>query len=247
MDIKELKILGVGISKMTKNDLIKILVEITEPFYIVTPNPEMVYIASKNESFKNLLNNAKYKMPDGIGIIIASKIYGQHIKERISGIDIFELLGELGKIRVFLLGSKEEVVKEAAHKLKDKYQNIEAIDYLNGYFTSEQNNMIIEKISNFKPDLLFVGLGCPKQEEWIYENYKKSNARITIGIGGSFDVISGFKKRAPLFIRKIGCEWIYRFLQEPRRRGIRILRVPLYLIKVFIEGAKIRLGLKIKD
>lgn len=235
MDIEEVKILGVGISNITKKDLTKILVERNGPFYIVTPNPEMVYIASDDKQFKNLLNSAKYKIPDGIGIIIASKIYGKPIKERISGIDVFDLLGNFGRIRIFLLGSKEEAVKEATAKLKNKFSNIEAIGYHNGYFRKEENDTIIEKIKQFKPDILFVGLGCPKQEEWIYENYRKAGAKVTIGVGGSFDVVSGLKKRAPAILVKIGLEWFYRFLQEPRRRAVRILRVPLFLIKVLIE------------
>lgn len=244
MDFEEVKILGVGISNINLIDLKNILLERGNPIYIVTPNPEMVYLASINDSFKDLLNKAKYKLPDGIGILIASKIYGRQIKERISGIDAFELLGELGKLRIFLLGAKEEVVKEAAKRLKDKFPNIEAIDCHNGYFNDSQNDMIVEKVKNFNANILFVGLGCPKQEEWIYKNFKKTNADITIGIGGSFDIISGYKKRAPLIVRKIGCEWIYRFLQEPRRRALRILRVPLYLIKVIIEGARIRLRVR---
>ena len=238
MSIDEVKILGVNMSNLSQEDLVNILIEEIsryDPCYIVTPNPEIVFIASTDKNFRNILNAAKYRIPDGIGIIMASKILGKPIKERVSGVDVFELIGNLGKIRIYLLGSREEIVSHTARTLKEKYDNIEDIGFHNGYFNSDQNEDILLKIKEFNPHILFVGMGCPKQEEWIYNNYKKTSANVVIAIGGSFDVVSGFKKRAPLIIRKIGLEWFYRFLQEPSKRWKRLFRLPSFLIMVIFE------------
>jgi len=238
MHIDEVKILGVNMSNLSQENLVDILIDETkkdDPCYIVTPNPEIVFIARTDKNFRDILNAAKYRIPDGIGIIIASKILGKPIKERVSGVDVFDLLGDLGKVRIYLLGSREEIVSHTAKKLKEKYNNIEDIGFHDGYFNTAQNDEILTKIKEFNPHILFVGMGCPKQEEWISENYKKTSANIVIAIGGSFDVVSGFKKRAPLVVRKIGLEWFYRFLQEPSKRWKRLFRLPAFLIMVIFE------------
>ena len=117
--------------------------------------------------------------------------------------------------KIFLYGAKEEVVKTAKKKLKEKYENIKIVGTMNGYEKDEQK--IIDAINKSNADIVFVALGSPKQENWILNNKEKINAKIFQGVGGSFDVISGNIKRAPKWMQKIGLEWLYRLIKEPKR------------------------------
>ena len=185
---------------------------------IIAINPEKIMKARKDDKLKDILNNATYQIPDGIGVIIASKIRGGEIRNRITGIDSMEMLLSLASeknYKVFMYGAKEETIKAAKAKIIEKYKNINIVGTINGY--EKDNNKIIEKIKKSKADILFVALGSPKQEEWIYANIDKVDVKIFQGVGGSFDVISGNIKRAPKWMQKIGLEWFYRLLKEPKR------------------------------
>ena len=117
--------------------------------------------------------------------------------------------------KVFLYGAKEETIKLAKSKLEEKYQNIKIVGYINGY--EKDNDKIIKAINKSHADIIFVALGSPKQENWITSNMDKIDALIFQGVGGSFDVISGNIKRAPIWMQKAGLEWLYRLIKEPKR------------------------------
>ena len=214
-------ILGIDVSITSYEKLKDNIIEDIEnkkKSFIVAINPEKILKARKDEKLKKLLNNATYQIPDGVGIIYASKIKKGNIKSRITGIDCMDMLCKLASdkgYKIFLYGAKEETIKLAKEKLEEKYQNIKIVGYINGY--EKDNDKILKAINKSQADIIFVALGSPKQENWITNNMDKINASIFQGVGGSFDVISGNIKRAPVWMQKAGLEWLYRLIKEPKR------------------------------
>ncbi|MBQ2968063.1 MAG: WecB/TagA/CpsF family glycosyltransferase [Clostridia bacterium] len=212
------------------------------PFVLYTPNPEIVQIAKKEPEFCEVLNTANVVTPDGIGIVYASKILGGHIKERAAGFDIccgiLEKLAQKGG-SVYLFGGKPGVAEQAKAKVEESYKGITVCGVADGYFDAEKEKQIVADISEKAPDLLLVCLGAPKQEKWIAQNKDILNAKILVGAGGTIDVLSGNTKRAPEIFIKLGLEWFYRLLCEPKRIG-RMMQLPLFLLEVVFKRGKLR-------
>ena len=190
-----------------------------EKKFIVTANPETLMIAEENSEFKNIiLNKNAVIVPDGIGIIKGAKILKYDINETITGIDIcnklFEYLNSMNKT-LFLLGAKKEVVEKLRQVLNDNYPNIQILGSVDGYV--ENKDEVFEEIKEKKPDVCLVALGIPRQELLISKHIKDFDKGIFIGVGGSFDVLSGSKKRAPKIFIKLKIEWLYRIVREPKR------------------------------
>ena len=187
--------------------------------FIVTANPETFMIAEKDEYFLKLLNDNNTTMvPDGIGIVKAAKKLDIDITERITGIDISYKLLELGnelKKTVYFFGAKQEVIDDLVNIVKDKYPNLKILGKSNGYVGDKDK--VFDEISKLQPDIILVALGIPYQEKLIFKHLDKFNKGIFVGVGGSFDVISGHKKRAPKVFIKTNTEWLYRILKEPKR------------------------------
>ena len=233
------KILSVNISTLTKREILKIVAlraRQKKRTVIFTPNPQILLSAQKS-SEAELLNFADVNIPDGIGIVIASKMRGGKIKSRISGIDLAEsilLLAQKMGYSVFLLGAAKGVAKKAKRGLKMRYPHLNICGAYHGYFkkSGEENEKIVKAISKKRPDIILVCMGYPVQEKWIVENAPSlPSVKIFIGLGGSLDVWSGNKKRAPAPFRLIGLEWLYRTIKEPRRAKI-FLDIPRFLFKV---------------
>jgi N-acetylglucosaminyldiphosphoundecaprenol N-acetyl-beta-D-mannosaminyltransferase len=180
----------------------------------------------KAGSFYEIINSADMIIPDGSGIILASRILKTPLKQKVGGFDlahnnIIPYLDETGRT-LFLLGSKEEIVEKAAANLKERYKNLK-IFYNDGFFDkengSEENEAVIKKINDCAPDVVIVCLGALglKQEKWIFENKDKINAKLMIGLGGTIDIIAGVKKYAPEIFRKLHIEWLYYYIRHPSR------------------------------
>lgn len=231
-------ILGVHVSPLSYEDLKKNIekdIKNNKKSFIVAINPEKILKARKDEKLKELLNNATYEIPDGIGVIYASKLRKGNIKTRITGIDSMEMLCKLSeekKYKIFMYGAKEETIKKAKENLEIKFPNIQIVGTINGY--EKDNDKIISSINKSNADIVFVALGSPKQEYWITDNMDKVSAKIFQGVGGSFDVFSGNIKRAPKWMQKIGLEWLYRLLKEPKRI-FRQLKLVKFLWLALIE------------
>lgn len=219
--MKKENILGVNVSAMSYNQLTQNAKEIIQEngkAFIVAINPEKVLKAKQDEKLRQLLNNATYQIPDGIGIVYASKLQGGNIKSRITGIDSMELLCDLSQkegYKIFLYGAKKETILKAKKALEERYNGIKIVGYIDGY--EKNNQKIIDTINSSMANIIFVALGSPKQELWITENMNHLNVNIYQGVGGSFDVLSGDIKRAPKWMQKFGLEWFYRLLKEPKR------------------------------
>jgi N-acetylglucosaminyldiphosphoundecaprenol N-acetyl-beta-D-mannosaminyltransferase len=202
-----------------------------EKAFIVAINPEKIIKAQEDESLRQLLNRADFQIPDGIGVILASKFKGGQIRERVTGIDMMLKLCEAatkhGK-RIFLYGGKPGRADDAKAKLEEMYPGIQIAGTLNGYEKDQQ--VVRDTINASQADIIFVALGSPAQENWIIANKEQLHPYVYQGVGGSFDVISGKIERAPESFQKLGLEWLYRLLKEPWRIKRQAV-LPLFLIR----------------
>ena len=187
--------------------------------FVVTANPEAFMIASRDDNYMNILSSKKTTIiPDGIGLIKAGKILNYDFKERIPGVEIAEELLKYAnqyKKKVYLFGAKEEVLEKLKEKINNEYHNLILVGTENGYISDK--DIAFKKIIKCKPDIILVALGMPLQEELIYKYLDKFKKGIFVGVGGSFDVLSGTIKRAPKIFIKLNLEWLYRIIKEPKR------------------------------
>lgn len=206
--------------------------------YVVTPNPEIVAMARQTETYREILNGAGLVLPDGIGVVHAAKILGTPLKGRVPGIDfasaLVERLARSG-LRLFLLGAKPGVAELAAANLKDAHPGLIVCGTHDGYF--REDGPVVEEIRAAAADVVFVCLGAPKQELWMVEHGPATGAHLMVGLGGSLDVFAGVVERAPEGFQKLGLEWLYRLVKEPKRIG-RMAKLPLVLVQA--AGARLR-------
>lgn len=228
--MKKEKILGFNVCSIENKKLLENIFDDyknDEQLFIVNINPEIIVLNYNNEEYKKIFNEQKYQIPDGTGVVWASKKRKGTIKERITGIDLMMDVCEKSQeynSKIYLYGSKAGVAEKAKQKLIAKYPKINIIGTSDGYCDEKK---VIEDIKNKKADILFVGLGSPKQEEFIIKHKKElANVKIFMPIGGSLDVISDTKKRAPKWMIKINIEWLYRLIKEPKRifRQVKLLK-----------------------
>ena len=187
--------------------------------FVVTANPETFMISEKNEDVrKMLLDKETVMVPDGIGVLKAGKKIGYNIEERITGIDIANELLKFGneqKKSIYLFGSKQEVIDSMKNVIKAQYPNLKLVGTSNGYVTDKDK--VFDEIVKLEPDIVLVALGIPLQEMLIYKHLNRFKKGIFVGVGGSFDVMSGMKKRAPKIFIKLNLEWLYRIMKGPKR------------------------------
>lgn len=217
---------------------------------IFTPNPEILIKARGDQKFKNVLNSASLSICDGIGVLYASKILNHPLPERVAGFDLICALFDKIKnkdINVFLLGSKDYIVKKAKEMIEKTYEGIKICGIHHGYFIKDDKlkkneEKVIKKINESNTNLLIVCLGSPLQEKWIYKNRNKIKANVAIAAGGALDVLSGYKKRAPKEFINLKLEWLYRIIKEPTRIK-RAVVLPKFTFFVLKDGIKEKLKL----
>ena len=201
---------------------------------ILAINPEKILKARKDNELRKLLNAATYQIPDGIGVVLASKLKKGEIKKRVTGFETMNMLCELANEKgytIFLYGSKKGVANSAKEALERKYSKINIVGTMDGY--EKDNKKIVDVINKSKADIIFVALGSPKQEHWIKENMKKTCPKIFQGAGGSIDVFSGNVKRAPKWMQNCGLEWLHRLIKEPKRIFRQIKLVKFVMLVIF--------------
>jgi len=187
---------------------------------IFTPNPEMVMLAQKNKKFNSILNSADLLLPDGVGIVYASRLTKSKIPRRVTGIDLltslFPHITNSGH-SLYFLGAAPGVAETAAARIKEQFKGLSIAGVHHGYFKDEDDDRIIADINASDADIVLVGMNFPRQEEWIFRHKDKINAKILMVVGGSFDVFSGKIPRAPKLFQKLGLEWLFRLLRQPSR------------------------------
>lgn len=249
------KIFGVDVDKLSFSSVVEKVEgflkdnKITNPKTIYTPNTEIVMKARKENHFRDILNEGDLVIPDGIGLVYASKIKKKALPERVTGYDLsikmIEIADKLG-YNLFLLGGEKGVAEKANQVLKEKYEKLNICGYQHGFFKGthigykghQEEKEIIERINKSNADILFVGLGAPKQELWIHENKDKLKCKIAIGNGGTIDILSGKVAPTPKIFQKLGLEWFYRLMKNPKRIK-RQLILPLFVLIVLFSRKKV--------
>ncbi len=226
--------MGVSFDDLTMDEAVARGLELAggEGFsYVVTPNPELVMMAGKDPAYRAALAGAELTLPDGIGVIYAAKLLGRPLTGRVPGVDfaagLMEGMAKNG-LKLFLLGAKPGVAEQAKENLEKRYPGLTVCGVHDGYF--QEDGPVVEQIKRSEADVLFVCLGAPKQEFWMVRNGADTGAKLAVGLGGSLDVFAGTVKRAPERWQKLGLEWLYRLMKEPRRIG-RMAKLPLFLVR----------------
>ena len=214
--------MGVGFDSLTMDEAVaraRDLMAERRAAYVVTPNPEIVMLCREDAAAMQAVQNADLVLPDGIGVIYGAKILGTPLRAKLPGIDfaaaLMTQMGREGK-SVFLLGAKPGVADAAGEKLRERFPGLVIAGTNDGYF--QDDDPVVEKINAVQPDLLLVCLGAPKQELWMQRNAP----RLRVGL------MAGNVKRAPKFFQKLGLEWFYRLIKEPKRIG-RMMKLPKFL------------------
>lgn len=239
---KVVNIAGINIDDITMNQAVERVYEFIasdENHAIYTPNAEIMMEGITSKKLKSILNNADMLVADGAGVVLASKILGQKVAEKVSGFDLVKNLLISSKersIKFFLFGGKPGIAEAAKANINRDYPGAEIVGIRNGYFKEEEIPSIIEQINSSGAEVLLVCLGAPKQEEWIEKNKSQLKVKVSIGVGGTMDVLAGNVKLAPDFFRNNGLEWMYRLYKEPKRFK-RMLRLPQFIL--YILGIKL--------
>jgi len=212
--------------------------------YMACANPHSLVVASRDRIFSEALKNADLLLPDGTGIILASRLLGLPIKKRVAGSDFFHGLSEKfskgSGARYFFLGSTEVVLKLIKERIKRDYPNITLCGLLSPPFKENfseiENLQMVSAVNAAQPEVLWVGMTAPKQEKWIFENRNKLQVPFIGAIGAVFDFFAGTKQRSSIFWQRLGLEWLPRFLREPRRLWERNLKsTPTFLFWIVKE------------
>lgn len=221
-------------------DIINHLIKQKKAALVFTPNAEIVVQAHADKEFLEILRSAQLILPDGSSLLWAAKALKKPLKARVTGIDLMQLLlpeAEKKGWTVFFLGAKQEILEKAVFNTLRNYPSLKLAGYHHGYF---KNDIIpLQVINQVKPDLLFVGMGAPKQERWLYQYKNQLECGVAMVVGGSFDILAGKTKRAPFWMQKRGLEWLYRYLQEPARIK-RSLLLPKFVGLVLAERKRLR-------
>lgn len=233
-------ILGVPVDPVTRQEAVKRLLSMigkSQFHHVMTPNSEMLVEAAHNPAFHQLLNRTDLNIPDSSGMLWAARRTGQHLPERVTGVDtVTALCAELPAHHpVFLLGAWEGTAAKAAAKLQSTNPRLTVAGTFSGSPNDEDADEIIKKINESEAQILFVAFGAPKQDLWIDKHrHQLKNIRLAMGVGGTFDFIAGVHKRAPKFFQNLGIEWLWRLIREPQRLPRILNAVVVFPLKVLV-------------
>jgi N-acetylglucosaminyldiphosphoundecaprenol N-acetyl-beta-D-mannosaminyltransferase len=230
MKAKRIEFLGIPLDALTMEETIteieKAIVENKKINHVVINAGKVVAMQQDKQLFESV-TSCDIINADGQAIVWASRFLGGYLPERVAGADLMQELVKQAaqkKYKCFFLGAKEEIVKKVVNIYSEKYGEDIIVGYRNGYFKKEEEQEVALQIAKTAPHLLFVAISSPRKENFMYEYRKElKNVNFTMGVGGTFDVVAGFTKRAPIWLQKLGLEWFFRFLQEPRRMWKRYL------------------------
>jgi N-acetylglucosaminyldiphosphoundecaprenol N-acetyl-beta-D-mannosaminyltransferase len=236
-DIPRVEVLGVPVDCVTMNEAVdcaEVMIRRQQPSIILAVNPEKVMRAQQDQKLLDQLRFADLLIPDGIGVVMATRILGLGRAERVPGSELMPKLCERAAAKgytVFLFGASEEVNRQVVTVLQDRYPGIRIVGSHHGYVTDKKMSRVIADINQSRPDLLFVALGSPYQELWMARYVPHLKVKVCQGVGGTFDVIAGRVRRAPKPFRSLHLEWFYRLASDPRRLR-RQMALPLFAYRV---------------
>ncbi len=240
-----MNILNVRIDNLSQKETLEWIARAVKkktPCQIITANPEILIEARRNPAFFEILNQSDLNVPDGAGLLFAAKFSGQKLKERVTGVDLVKKLAK-EKFSLFFLGGRENRAKESVKVLVKDNPNLKIAGIDSGGEAGERGEVkkeVLEKIKKAKPDILLVAFGAPKQEFFISQYKKELNVPVAIGVGGAFDFISGKMPRAPLWLRQMGLEWLFRLFIQPKRWKRIYAAVIKFPLTVIYERIKLK-------
>ena len=221
--MKSIDILGVRVDDVTNDEMLVLVdgyVASRQAHQIITLNPEMLVAARDDPALRQLLNSADLNVADGVGLMIAARLLGHPLRERVTGSDgIYRLSEHCARMsyRPFFLGAGSGVAGVVAERLSARYPGLEAAGTYAGSPRSEDEDDIVSRVHAAAPDLLFVAYGVPAEERWIARNRDRLAVPVMIGVGGAFDFVAGVARRAPPWMRRAGLEWLHRLIHQPWR------------------------------
>lgn len=207
---------------------------------VVTPNAEIIMMAQEDKELAQIINDADLVVPDGAGVVWAAHYNGDPMPERVAGYDLVQnLFGRAStqQYRIYMLGGAPGIVEKAKKAAEERYPGIQIVGTRHGFFSATDEAEIISSIKSSRPDILLVALGVPRQEKWLANYLQELKVPVAIGVGGTFDVMAGVVKRAPLWMQNAKVEWLYRLISEPKR-AIRMLALPRFVIQVVTRKNK---------
>lgn len=223
LPLQEARILGVRVHRVRMEDALRRIEQFIQertPNLIITADANAILLALEDAEFRQLMEVASLITADGAGLTWAGRRLGQPFPERVSGVDLVEQLTRLSHekgYRLYFLGAAPGVAERAAQNLLRKYPNAQIVGVQHGYFSPAQEPALVAAIAAARPDVLLIGMGMPRQEKWAWQYRAQLGVPVMIGVGGSFDVYGGVVRRAPRWMQRIGCEWLWRWIQDPRK------------------------------
>jgi len=241
------EILGVRVDDVTHAEALdrcRTLIADPQPRYVVTPNPEFVVLARRDEEFRRILNASDLAIPDGGGLLLAARLFGRPLREQVRGTDLCYLLIEEAARRgwrLFLLGAAPGVAEESAQRLTTRYSGLQVAGTFAGDASANgdaETRGAVERAG--RCDVLFVAYGAGKQERWIDRNLRHLDVGVAMGVGGVLDFMSGRVRRAPYVMRRLGVDWLWRLAVQPRRIRRQGATIPVFLWLALREAARQR-------
>lgn len=235
--MESVRILGVRVDDVTMGEALDRLKQMADQggtHQVVTVNPEFIMRAQSDAVFRQVLDHADLAIPDGQGLLWAARVLGHRLRERVAGSDLAPALAELSArhgYRLYLLGAAPGVAEQAAAVLQQRYPGVQIAGLYAGSPAAEEQDTIVARIVAARPHFVLVAYGAPAQDLWIHRNQPRMQAPVAMGVGGTLDFIAGVRKRAPMWMRRCGIEWLYRLIQEPKRWR-RMLALPRFAWRV---------------
>ena len=228
-DAPRVNVTGIEVDDLNEEETVAAIARLVEAggsHYLCVVNAAKAVAASRDERLRGVLGKASLVTADGMSVVWAARWLGTGLKARVTGIDLFERLVAEAARRgwsVYFFGARDEAVRGVVERFSREHRALRVAGWRNGYFDQADSSAIADEIRRSNARLLFVAMGSPAQEFWIADNLKRTGARFAMGVGGSFDHLSGRKPRAPRWMQRAGLEWLYRLLREPRRLWRRYL------------------------
>ncbi|MBL7130472.1 MAG: WecB/TagA/CpsF family glycosyltransferase [Candidatus Omnitrophica bacterium] len=236
---KPIDFLGIKISAITKDEIVDKILEfalVGKHKMITYLNAHCVNVSFADFEYREILQAADLVYAGGKGVVWSSRLFDKSLPERVNILDFFDRLVERiieKKLKIYLLGGKPDVAQIAADELKKRFPALEISGFHHGFFNGREESDIIEEVNFLKPNILMVGLGIPKQEQWIYRHLNELDVNLCWGVGAAFDWLSGQRKRAPGWMINCGLEWLHRLYQEPKRLWKRyLIGNPVFIYRV---------------
>ena len=236
-------ILGYAVSNLTMAEATEVIDSFIaggHPHQITVINANKIYLADKYAELQRIIDSSAMVIPEE-AMVIAGRLLKTPLKGRVSGVELMQHLLEISetkKYRVFLLGARPDIVSRLSQLCQTRYR-CHMVGFADGYFSDDEEPALIRRVRQLQPDILFVALGSPRQEFWIHRHLEALNVPVCLGVGGSFDLIVGDKKRAPGWMQH-GLEWVYRLMQEPRLFKRYLVTNSAFLYKILCHKLRIQ-------